>query len=740
LRRKRRKISRHPQPALVIHPQHARENGRIGNSANSGNSHLRRKRRKLSVISCHLLSLEPQNRQNRQLTYRQLWPLRSTQICGENGEKSLPISRHFRSYPPNNAAKSATSATALNVQIEISAKSATAFTTTNIGHFGHWRLYRQRLAGNCGNYPSRANRKIGRIGNSARPVWTGLPVAFMLRPRPTTWPAPMRPLPRALAAAIAHVVRIPKEAGVSRRNMPAKEKEVYAMQVVTVAEMREIEARAERDYALSSPMLMEHAGRSVAEWLRARLGGEMRGRNVLVFVGPGNNGGDGRVMGKYLAQWGATVTYYAWKERRMEVGSRLIPVNDDLAAVREALGRADVVADALLGTGASRPLDPAMRHLIALAHDEKQRRPRLTLLAVDLPTGLNADTGAVDEGVFHADFTVTLAFPKVGLFMFPGANTVGALEVGGIGLPADMPITSGLELLDAPLLRSLLPARPMESNKGTYGKIMALAGSAQYIGAAYFVSAAAARIGAGLVTLATTPEHAVFYAMRLPEITYALLPPESAPPEERADAVLSALAGYTALVIGPGLGQSDATCAMLERVLTGITAIPDTQRPRLIVDADGLNNLAQLERWWQRLPADTVITPHPGEMARLRGGEKVSGGEIDRLAVVRDCAKAWNLVVVLKGAATLIAAPDGRTRVNWPGNAAMATAGTGDVLSGTVGGLLAQGMAPFDAASAAVYLHSRAGLLVSERTGDAGLLAGDLLPQLPVALKQLKHG
>lgn len=510
------------------------------------------------------------------------------------------------------------------------------------------------------------------------------------------------------------------------------------MKVVTVTEMREIEQRAEREYGLTSPILMEHAGRSVAELLRDYVGGDVSRRNVLVLVGPGNNGGDGRVMGRYLAQWGARVNYYVWKERRLELDQQQMAVGKDFAALRVALAGADIVADALLGTGASRPLDPTMRALIALVAAEKQRRPDLLVLAVDLPTGLNADTGAADEGTVRADLTVTLAFPKVGLFLFPGADHVGELHVGGIGLPGDMPITTGLEQLDAALLRPVLPKRPLDSNKGTFGKVMVVAGSSLYIGAGYLSAAACARIGAGLVTLATSAERAPVYAMKLSEATYHLLPPESASPQERAQSILDALPGYRAVVVGPGLGQDEATGAFLDHFFAGVMAMPDGERPRLIVDADGLNHLAKIDRFWEHLPPNTVITPHPGEMTRLRGGQRVSGGSVDRLDVVRQAARDWNLVVVLKGAATLIAAPDGRLRVNWPGNPALASAGTGDVLSGATGGLLAQGLDPFDAASAAVYLHSCAGALVSAHTGDAGLLAGDLLDQLPTALKETK--
>ncbi len=193
-------------------------------------------------------------------------------------------------------------------------------------------------------------------------------------------------------------------------------------------------------------------------------------------------------------------------------------------------------------------------------------------------------------------------------------------------------------------------------------------------------------------------------------------------------------------MVGPGLGQSDATREFLLHVFDGVRALPETERPRLLVDADGLNNLSRVERWYERLPANTVLTPHPGEMARLRGGAHVSGGGVDRLSVASECAREWGHVIVLKGVCTLIAAPDGALRLNWPGNPALATAGTGDVLAGTIGGLQAQGMAPFEAASAGVYLHSRAGLLVSARLGDAGLLASDLLQELPLALRATKDG
>jgi NAD(P)H-hydrate epimerase len=500
------------------------------------------------------------------------------------------------------------------------------------------------------------------------------------------------------------------------------------MRVVNVSEMRAIEERADREFGLTSEILMDHAGHSVASSLRTRLGGALGTGRILVLVGPGNNGGDGRVMGSYLSSWGARVSYYVWKEQRLEPGG-------DLAA---ALSTCTVVVDALLGTGTSRPLPEQMRQVLDLVRREKSGRPDLLLLAVDLPTGLNADTGEVDPGTFRADITVTLAFPKVGLLFFPGAGFVGELQVGGIGLPAELSIPPGLELLDDPTIRRLLPPRPLDSNKGTFGKVLIAAGSPAYPGSAYLAATAAGRIGAGLVTLAASPTMAPIYAGKLSEATFHLLPPESEGPQARAGSLLAALSGYAALVIGPGLGQGEATRAFLLAVFDGLRQMPAESRPQLVVDADGLNNLAATESWWDQLPKDTVITPHPGEMARLQKGARVSGGGIDRLDTSRRASHDWSLTLVLKGAHSLIAEPGGSLSITTPANPALATAGTGDVLAGTIGGLLAQGLAPYDAARAGVYLHSRAGLRVAASLGDTGMLASDLLPELPRALHAVK--
>jgi hydroxyethylthiazole kinase-like uncharacterized protein yjeF len=336
--------------------------------------------------------------------------------------------------------------------------------------------------------------------------------------------------------------------------------------------------------------------------------------------------------------------------------------------------------------------------------------------------------------------TITMACPKQGFFFFPGRAYIGELFVGDIGLPPEMEQHLQKEMLTGALVDTLLPQRPLDSNKGTFGKVMLLCGSPPYPGSAFLAGSAAGRIGAGLVTLAVTEQMLPIYAGSLHEATYVLLPEEQAGSIERVTTLLKHLEGYRALLIGPGLGQSPYIREVILQVLEHLRSLPDEEHPQLIVDADGLNNLSALEHWWSLLPTGTVITPHPGEMGRLCNGLKVSGGNIDRLELARSKAREWQVTLVLKGACTIIAEPDGRIRLNWLANPALATAGTGDVLAGMVAGLLAQKVLPFDAASAAVYLHTAAAELVSAEFGHAGLMASDLLTQIPRAIIRYCRG
>lgn len=517
------------------------------------------------------------------------------------------------------------------------------------------------------------------------------------------------------------------------------------MKIVTSGEMRDLEQRAAAA-GWPSELLMDNAGLAVARAVKRLLGG-VAGRRILTLVGPGNNGGDGLVAARHLHDWGADVHLYLVKPRNdADVNYRLTQQkgihtivagrSDSEAAVGSLLGATEVILDALFGIGKTRPLTGDLEAVLLKAKEMKDRNANLRIFAVDLPSGLDADTGAVDAACLSADFTITLAYPKLGLFSFPGAARVGRIVVADIGMPPELAEKILVELITAGKARSCLPERALDANKGTFGRLLVVGGSSNYIGAAYLACAAAARVGAGLVTLGTARSLQPIVASKLAEVTYIPLA-ESEPGILAADAfdgVRASLADCDALLLGCGLGQNPSTAEVVRAALRSSGDLPP-----MILDADALNILAKTPEWWQQLPQDAVLTPHPGEMSRLTG---LSVGEIQsrRVSVAREAARHWHKTVVLKGAYTVVAAPDGRASINPVANPGLASAGTGDVLAGAIGGLAAQGCSLFDAAIAGVYIHGQAGELVREQTGDAGMLASDLLPVLPGLVRGLRKG
>lgn len=514
--------------------------------------------------------------------------------------------------------------------------------------------------------------------------------------------------------------------------------------VVTASEMRALEAAAFAT-GISYDAMMQRAGASVAAELENRL--SVAGQRVVVLAGPGNNGGDGLVAARRLRLAGAETAVILSRARDvddplvsayLESGGALSVWDRDIAhaAALSTLADAHIVVDALLGTGASRPVSGNVGDMLSCLNQSREpgRRPGQILASVDLPSGLDADTGAVDSLTPHADLTVTFGFPKRGHFAFPGAACTGELVTSDIGLPPNLPVHPAATLLDAETVRSLLPRRPPDANKGTSGRAVIVAGCLQYPGAPILAARAAARAGVGLVTLACAASLVPGCAAASPETTFSPLP-EDPPGRLGEGAVASALEAATrstATLIGCGLGRHSSTDKFVRTVVAAL-------RCPYVVDADGLNALAELPDWWTILGPGGVLTPHPGEMARLAGVsvEEVQG---DRFGVASLCAARWGQVVVLKGAYTLVAAPDGRISVNPFANPALATAGTGDVLAGILVGLLARGMTPMDAAIAATYLHASAAELACGQYGGHGLIAGDLIPQLPAALVAVTGG
>ncbi|MEI7770939.1 MAG: NAD(P)H-hydrate epimerase [Chloroflexales bacterium] len=538
------------------------------------------------------------------------------------------------------------------------------------------------------------------------------------------------------------------------------------MKLVTTQEMRALE-RAAVDAGATWAGLMEQAGCGVAQVAIGRL---MRGGRALVLVGPGNNGGDGLVVARHLHDAGYPTQLYLWRRpddpddanrqrcRQRDISE--LSAEDDPAhtALRSALAAADLVIDALLGAGISRPVQGDLADIVTAVNAARAARgDSCTVLAIDLPTGVDSDSGAVAGAAIRADLTVATGVIKRGTLLYPGRVASGAIALADIGIPPQNLEACMSEMLTAEYARRLLPARPAEAHKGDFGKALIVAGSLHYPGAATLACAAAGRVGAGLVTLAAS-RTVLGASGRGPEVTLQPLSEGEwgAIGPSAAEELGKALEGYAAMLIGPGLGQADPTKEFIRRIFgleqpkararVGFLSGPSAEAPSdggkaldlptTVLDADGLNLLAAIEDWPEHLPHGRFIfTPHPGEMRRLL---KVDALPADLVACATDAARAWGQVVVLKGATTVVADPDGRSLVYDGANPALATAGTGDVLAGVIVGLLAQGMAAFAAAALAVYLHAAAGARVRDDLGEAGALASDLLPQLPRAIRGLR--
>ena len=539
------------------------------------------------------------------------------------------------------------------------------------------------------------------------------------------------------------------------------------MLLATAEQMKRMDQRAIRERGIPSLTLMERAAEGVADAVRElaeerletgrekslylpEARGEVIGgqgvfpfrRNVpggvkraAVFVGPGNNGGDGTAAAGILLREG-------WQVRVFLTGSRdkLTDDHREMARRLEAMGGtledfdpgdggqtafalgADVIVDALFGVG----LRSALREPAASAA-RLINRSEAKVVAADLPSGVEADTGRVPGEAVWADLTVTFSLAKIGLFVGDGALRAGKVRVWDIGIPPDVVGAEELsvEAVTGDMVRAWLPPRPADGHKGTFGRVYALAGSVGYTGAPVLATRAAARSGAGLVYLDVPEDAYPVVAVKCDEVMPRPLPGEGGQLSARAlPAALERSSGCDAALLGPGLGRGAAveelTLGMLEKA-----ACP------LVLDADGLNAAAAHMDVVDRRKAPLVLTPHDGEFARL-GGD-LSGG--DRLGAARDFARRHRCVLVLKGHRTITAAPDGRALVNTTGNSGMAKGGSGDVLSGVILALLGRGMDPFLAAAAGVYLHGLAGDLCAARLGEWGMLPTDLVETLPQAFR-----
>jgi len=513
------------------------------------------------------------------------------------------------------------------------------------------------------------------------------------------------------------------------------------MELVTAAEMRELDRAAIEGRKIPSLRLMENAGNAVAREMERRFG-SLRGKTVTIVSGKGQNGGDGLVVARLLRQKGCKARVAlltapsALKgdaatnlKRFQRAGGRCHAIDTDAnltAVLSPLLQTSDLLVDAIFGTGLNAPVKGVAASAIDLMNASS--RP---IVAIDLPSGLDADTGTVLGTAVTATLTVTLARPKRGLYLGVGPNYAGVICVADIGIPADLIATAKIPvtLLDAASIRSLLPVRHRAAHKGTFGHAGLIAGSAGKTGAAAMAAMAALRIGAGLVTVATPRSVSDVLEAKLLEAMIFPVPETEARTlsKQALESLRSFAADKTALAIGPGIGTHPDTQTLVHNLLV------EVNKP-MVLDADGINALAGHREMLSRAGGPLVLTPHPGEMARLLG---ITSAEVqrDRLGVAARLAREQHVCVVLKGAGTIVAGPDGRLAVNSTGNPGMATAGTGDVLTGIITGLLAQGLSAWDAACAGVYLHGLAGDLAASEQGEMGLIAGDVIQAIPWALQ-----
>ena len=514
------------------------------------------------------------------------------------------------------------------------------------------------------------------------------------------------------------------------------------MLIVTAAQMQALDRRTIEEAGVPGTTLMERAGAGVVASLRQQIG-SLRGKTITILCGKGNNGGDGFVVARLLHREQAKVKVLnmapasdlsrdaATKYRQLvrTAGKTVAKPFSSANQIQSMLQDSDVIIDALLGTGLAAPVSGRYAEAI----ERINQAQRLTV-AVDLPSGIHADTGAVLGQAVKADLTVTFGLPKLGLFQNQGIDHAGRVEIVDIGIPSAYvdAVESRIHLITAPFVRTALPPRRLSSHKGTFGHAGIIAGSVGKTGAAAMSAQAALRMGAGLVTVAIPASVNDVLEAKLLEVMTIPMPETKARTLSRTalDRLNDFIAARTAVAIGPGLSTHPETVELVQALVRKL------DRPS-VLDADALNALAGRAALLTECKVPPILTPHPGEMARLVTASSAQSVNEDRIGTAARFAMERGCYLVLKGARTVIAGPDGMVAICPTGNPGMATAGTGDVLTGMIAGLLAQGVASWEAACAATYAHGLAGDLAAETMGQASVIARDVMDHIPYALTNI---
>ncbi len=519
------------------------------------------------------------------------------------------------------------------------------------------------------------------------------------------------------------------------------------MKLVTSQQMRNIDTRTIKGEKIPGLKLMEKAGKGSAEVARKMLGQDLKEKKVLIFCGKGNNGGDGFVVGRYLSQWGADVKLFLLGKKAEVKGDAKVNMKkaQDMGLPIKELSRkkdlpknpnSDLIVDAIFGTGFQGKAEGLYADTIEFIN--KSNSP---VLAIDVPSGLNTDTGEAEGVCVKADHTATMALPKIGHFFHPGRRYSGEVTVVDIGVPRKIINKEklNLNLITKEEVKALLPQRPDDAYKGTCGRVVLIAGSTGMTGAAALASTSTLRVGAGMAILGVPRSLNDIMEIKLTEVMTKPLPDvrkKGALALRGLGEIIQLFQWGDCLALGPGLGQHFETIELVRRILKR-TTLPT------LVDADGLNAIAKDSSILKEIDIPLILTPHIGELSRLIN---VSVEEIakTRIKYALDSAREFNCVLVFKGAPTIVAEPKGKVYVNSAGNAGMATAGSGDVLTGIIIGLVAQMLFDrrgrdinkimLDAANCGVYIHGLAGDLTRDEKEEMGMIAGDIMEKIPQAL------
>lgn len=514
------------------------------------------------------------------------------------------------------------------------------------------------------------------------------------------------------------------------------------MKIVSNIQMKQLDRMTIEQYGIPGILLMENAGMAVFHEVLHHLQ-RMEGKQVAIVCGRGNNGGDGFVVARQLFQQNMKVKVFIAANpaviggdaktnleilKRLGVPIEVVSPKENKSDFLGQLKQYDLIVDAIFGIGLDRNVDEFIGGVIETINEAGK-----PVISIDIPSGVNAADGSVCGTAVKAQKTIVFQLPKLGNINYPGSDYTGEMIVKNIGIPQEAIISLNppIQMITIDWVKSILPKRRADTHKGDYGRVYIVAGSTGMTGAAMLTCEAVLRSGAGLVKVAIPQSLNNIMEVRLTEAITVPLPElkKGVVGISDIEKIIKTMSQSDAVAIGPGSGQSRE----LEEVLRNIFENSTTP---MVLDADALNSLANRKELLKLLKGPAVLTPHPMEMARLTQ-IAVEDIQRNRVEIAREFAQKWNVIVVLKGARTVVAAPSGEIFINTTGNPGMATAGSGDVLTGIITGFIAQGIEPVSATAAAVYIHGLAGDMAAEELGEYGMMAGDIVTHLPYALKKI---